>query len=187
MKAIIGLMLFLCVFANAEETKTMTLGKHFDNDAKLSQKAGFDHRTNEYRGYLVSIEAVSLYSKSDSVFVYATNVSLGNGMILVGLKKTPEFSLEFDSAVAMEKEMQVYNQRLAQEGGGVQNYIGRKLQVRMWVLAKPAEFSSYVQDSGQISNAFAFDVVKVCKRDFKKCRSIKSEAEDKGIFGNFFK
>lgn len=183
LKLFVWSIFFSSALTHAEEKKIMTLVKHFDNDGKMAEKAGLEKRTNEDRGYLVSIEAGTLFVKSDSVYVYTGDLSYSDGSLVpFALMRTPELSLEFDSAVAMEKGVQAYNQRLAQEGGGTQNYLNRKVKARMFLLVKPAGFAKYVHPSGEISKAAAFDAVSVCKRGFKSCRTIKSEKEEAGFF-----
>lgn len=180
-------LLLLATTAYATEATIKSLVDHYNSDGELGRKNGSNQRTNEDRGYLVSIEASALIAKSDLLYVYTSTLGIeGAGLIPIGLKRTPEFSLEFDSASSKEIELQRYNQRLAKEGGGDIGFFKQKQKVRMWVQAKPAGFMKFVNSSGSMQDSLAFDVVKVCQRDFKKCHSIKADTEKRGILDTIF-
>lgn len=182
MKLII-LSAVLSVTAFAADLPVKRLVDHFNNEGIIGRKEGRKKRANEFRGYLVSIQAASLVYKNDKFYVYESTVGISTGVMAVLLKRSPQLDPEFERAFVAEQKILTNARRVAQEGGGDGLLFSpNKGKVQMFVIGKPAGFENYLHPDGSIDRAMAFNVEQVCEYDFKNCRKIRDSAEPVGFF-----
>lgn len=171
-----GLALASAVFADAPKT----LHEHFDEMTALQKNARVSDKTatldNDYKGYLVKINAVELTRTEKNFYIYSVDLTGDTGRTIgIILNRTEALTGMVHEVQSIEHAQSRNALALSKEGGRFA--IGGRSTSHMYVIAKPAGFADCKGSTGKKCNTVAFDVIDVCDGyDYKHCKRIQEPA-----------